>query len=502
MKEHKSANKTISILSAMEHYNDAIGKEAVARVGNNTQLKGVIHENLYMDKCNLNNLSRLKGDVTTLTKNPRAPSVDVVTTNKGKVVSRYQLKDCTSDSGVRDTLKRVRKGQYKNTQLMGTEETAEKYNRMKSSKDRAMKSTGISSKRTGRIADNAGAKSPDKNTVMNNFKDIGSCAVNSAGIGAVSSAAGSIYSNLEKYKNGEIDELEYMEEVAKDTANGAAKSAATTATALSLKEGGKALGDAIGSEGFRKFMGSNGGTAVAYGIADITVKTGQLINGSIDRDEYTQSCAKSVVSSLGGYEGALIGGELGTLIFPGVGTSIGAGIGAGIGAIGGAEVVDLLYQYNLAEVFADSVRAVCSTTSECSEAISNMALNGAEFVGDAVSDTYEAVTDFVSEGADTVTEIASNAADFVGDTLSETCEAVTDFVSEGADTVTEIASNAVDFVGDTLSETCEAVTDFVSEGADTVTEIASNAADFVGDSFDSVCDGVSSLCDSIFSLFD
>lgn len=312
MKGHKSEHKSNCYLSAQEHYNDAIGKEAYARVGNNHQAKGVVHELLYRDKLNLNISSRLRGDVSTLTNNPRAHSVDVLTANKGKVISRYQLKDCTSDSGISKTLGKERKGQYKSTQLMGTEETTEKYNRMKSPKDRAMKSTGISSKRTGRIADNAGAKSPDKNTVLNNFKDIGSCTLNSAGIGAVSSAAGSIYSNLEKYKNGEIDGFEYMGEVTKDTVNGAAKSAATTATALSLKEGGKALGDAIGCEGFRKFMGSNGGTALAYGIADITVKTGLLINGSIDRDEYTQSCAKSVVSSLGGYEVALLGAEIGT----------------------------------------------------------------------------------------------------------------------------------------------------------------------------------------------
>lgn len=332
--------KTNRILAGFEHYNDAIGQEALARSGNNPQLKGIVHEMLFRDKCNLTPSSVLKGNVTVLTRNPTAHNVDLITMNNGKAVAKYQLKDCTSDSGIRDTLGRVRNGQYKNTQLMGTEETAKKYNRMKTPNDRPMKSTGISSKRTGRIADNAGVKSPDKNTVMNNFKDVGSCALNSAGIGAAFSAAGSLYSNLEKYNKGEIDGFEYMGEVAKDTAKGAAKSAATTATALSLKEGGKALGEAVGSQAFRKFAGSNAGTAVAFGLAEIGFNAVKYANGDIDGKQFAKSSATTVGGAAGGYGGAVAGATIGTALCPGIGTAIGACIGGIAVGVASSSVVE------------------------------------------------------------------------------------------------------------------------------------------------------------------
>lgn len=343
MSKQKNDNtKTNRVLAGFEHYNDAIGQEALSRAGNNPQLKGIVHEMLFRDKCNMNPSNILKGNVTVLTRNPTAHNVDLVTMNDGKAVSKYQLKDCTSDSGVRDTLGRVRKGQYKNTQLMGTEETAKKYNSMKTPNDRPMKSTGISSKRTGRIADNAGAKSPDKNTVMNNFKDVGSCALNSAGIGAAFSAAGSLYSNLEKYNKGEINGLEYMGEVAKDTAKGAAKSAATTATALSLKEGGKALGEAVGSQAFRKFAGSNAGTAVAFGLAEIGFNAVKYANGDIDGKQFAKSSVTTVGGAAGGYGGAVAGAAIGSTVFPGVGTAIGACIGGIVGGVTSSSAVESL----------------------------------------------------------------------------------------------------------------------------------------------------------------
>lgn len=332
--------KTNRVLAALEHYNDTIGQEALSRAGCNQQLKGIVHEMLFRDKCNMNPSSILKGNVTVLTKNPTAHNVDLVTMNEGKAVAKYQLKDCTSDSGIRDTLGRVRKGQYRNTQLMGTEETTKKYNSMKSPNDRPMKSTGVSSKRTGRIADNAGVKSPDKNTVMNNFKDIGSCAMNSAGIGAAFSAAGSIYSNLEKYNNGEIDGVEYMGEVAKDTAKGAVKSATTTATALSLKEGGKALGDAVGSQALRKFAGSNAGTAVAFGIAEIGYNAFKYANGDIDGKDFAKSSATTVGGAAGGYGGAVAGAAIGSAVLPGVGTAIGACLGGIVVGVASSSVVE------------------------------------------------------------------------------------------------------------------------------------------------------------------
>ena len=73
---------------AKELYLDAVGAEAVARVGRGPQLKGVIQELMFCDKRNLSLKARLRGETTMLTRNPTAHTVDVVTMRKGKIVAR------------------------------------------------------------------------------------------------------------------------------------------------------------------------------------------------------------------------------------------------------------------------------------------------------------------------------------------------------------------------------------------------------------------------------
>ena len=185
-----------SVNTGNELYQDTIGAEALARAGNNKQLKGVVHELLFRDKLNTNPANIHEGKTAVLTKNPTAHAVDVVQMKDGKCVGRFQLKDTTSDSGVRDTLSRTRSHQYRSAKLMGTEETTQKYNASISANDKRMESTGISSKRTGRIADNAGVNSPSRDTFLNNMQDVGSCAVDSFCVGAAISAVFAIIFSL------------------------------------------------------------------------------------------------------------------------------------------------------------------------------------------------------------------------------------------------------------------------------------------------------------------
>lgn len=326
-----------TVSAASEHYLGVIGSEAVARAGNNPNLKGVVHELLFRDKLNLNPSNMLQGKVARLTKNPHAHGVDVVQMQGGKVVGKYQLKDCSSTSGVNKTLEQTRSGKYGNTQLKGTNETTEAYNRAKGVQDKKMSSTGISSDKTGRVADNASPKQRGAN-IKANFRDIGRCAGTSVAVGAGVGAAVSACSNGKKYLDGEISGAECVGKVLCDSAKSGAAAGATTLAALSMKEGGKALGKALGKESLRKVAGSNAGTAIAFGVVEVGMDAVKLARGEIGGDEFGRKTVETAGGAAGGYGGMLGGAALGTLLCPGVGTAIGGFIGAIFGGFGGRAV--------------------------------------------------------------------------------------------------------------------------------------------------------------------
>lgn len=345
--EHKEAHRPVNSFSAArELYFDTIAQEALDRAGECPQLKGVVHELLFRDKLNLSPKNLLEGNVTKLTKNPTAHGVDLVTLNKqGRPVAKYQLKDCTSSSGTNKTLGQVRNGKYRNAKLMGTEETTKNYNAAKLPGDKEMSSTGISSNRTDRIADNAGIKSRDANTVMNNFKDIGACAGTSALIGGGIAAGCSIYSGFSRFRDGEISGLEYAEEVVCETVKTAAITGGTTATALTIKEGGKALGKTLGNESLRRIAGSNVATAVAFGVVEVGMDAVNFARGEITGNELARKATATIGGAAGGFGGAVGGAALGTMIFPGVGTAIGGFVGALGGGLGGRAVFDSIGEW-------------------------------------------------------------------------------------------------------------------------------------------------------------
>lgn len=112
------------------------------------------------------------GTVTKLTKFPVATQVDVVTMKGGKVLERIQYKDTPSVSGIHKTLKQVESGKYRQTQLRGTTETAEKFNRLDEKRgiSKRMESTGISSKTTNRIGDKFTGQTPKMANIRNATK--------------------------------------------------------------------------------------------------------------------------------------------------------------------------------------------------------------------------------------------------------------------------------------------------------------------------------------------
>ena len=152
--------------SAVEEIYDAsvisrmVGRSGAATV---TGSKGIAFEIMYADKKNITNI--FKKELKTIqTKNPTATQVDLVTINSdgSKVVERLQLKDIQSDSGMRKLIERIKNGDYRQAQLVGTDETVEIYNEVaaKNGITKVMMNSGISTKSTQRVANKAVSQVP------------------------------------------------------------------------------------------------------------------------------------------------------------------------------------------------------------------------------------------------------------------------------------------------------------------------------------------------------
>lgn len=181
-----SNNKyTEATIMAKEGYEAKVGLEALSRAGKNIQLKGHVHEILFKDQYNLNPINIVQGKTAALTKSPTAQMRDIVMKQGNKVIGHAQLKDTVSNSGVRKTIEQIKAGHYNKTAVYGTEETVKKIGNSVTQK---VKSTGISSNTTKRIADKALGNVATLNTVTSAVKSGGSVgAIAGAGIEAVSS---------------------------------------------------------------------------------------------------------------------------------------------------------------------------------------------------------------------------------------------------------------------------------------------------------------------------
>lgn len=171
---------------AKEGYEMKAGLEALKRAGRNPQLKGHVHEILFKDMYNANPLNFIQGKTAALTKSPTAQMRDIVMKQSGKVVGHAQLKDTVSSAGVRKTIEQIKAGHYNKTTVYGTKETVEKIGKAVT---QPVKSTGISSEKTKRIADKALGNAATLNTISLAVKSGGAAgAVFGAGFEAVSSA--------------------------------------------------------------------------------------------------------------------------------------------------------------------------------------------------------------------------------------------------------------------------------------------------------------------------
>lgn len=248
-------------------YEASIIARAVGRAGANPHLKGHIHEILVQDSRNARNLLTMNGASTSLTKSTTAGTVDLVTTKGGKVIERLQVKDVTSKAGIDKLVKQCADGKYRSAQLVGSEESAQAFNKAaeKAGITKRMTSTGVSSKSTESLAQRAGATgSGTLGSAMGQAAKAGGAAGAIIG-GGIAAVKGCI-----DLANGEADAVEVAGTVVKASAKGGVSGAAAGAAATAAGAGAVAAVSAIGMTGMAATACTVGApivAAVAVGYA-------------------------------------------------------------------------------------------------------------------------------------------------------------------------------------------------------------------------------------------
>ncbi len=267
MKRQEKINMTT--ITAREGYEAGTALRALDRAGKCPQIKGHVHEIMFCDKYNANPMNIIKGNHAELTKSATAKMRDVVMTNNGRVIGHAQLKDTVSSSGLKKTVEQIKSGHYNKTTVYGTKETAEKIAGKVSQK---VRSSGISSETTSRIADKALGKMPSTGA-------LGSAAKCGGMAGAAVSAGIEAVSSIKDVIDGKKDVGDAVIDVGgaavKGGITGAVSSAAgataagftgsAVTAALSTGAGAAIAGTAVGAAGFAVAPVA-AGFAVACGV--------------------------------------------------------------------------------------------------------------------------------------------------------------------------------------------------------------------------------------------
>ena len=231
-KNRKKHNIGTTISTGKQIYQNSVIDRALKRAGKCKNLKGHINEIMTCDKINLNPKNIIQGKKAVLTKSPTAIRDDRIIKQGSKIVGREQLKDTISKSGLLKTAKQVSNGQYKGTSLVGTKETVQAYNKIKSTHPNVtqmMKSNGISSMETDLLAKKALGAS-----VLENSDKILNQAGKTAKTGAVVSGGLEIINNIHKVTTGQETIKEATKSVANETAIGGTSAAIGDATATGV----------------------------------------------------------------------------------------------------------------------------------------------------------------------------------------------------------------------------------------------------------------------------
>ncbi|MCM1025229.1 MAG: hypothetical protein NC432_02270 [Roseburia sp.] len=229
-----SANKAVCGVGMTNGtYQWSVAQRALQRAGHCKNLKGHVLEICYKDRFNADVRNIAAGRRAYLTKSPIAVRDDIVVKQNGCIVKRFQCKDTPSGSGVQDTVKRIKEGQYSRTNVVGTTETAEAVNRSlergKAKTETRVQNSGISSKTTELIACQANGANPFKH-----LGAVGHYAGDAAKGGAIVGGTFSIVKNGNDVLKKRQDADEAVTGVVYDTGKSAASAALAGAVDVSV----------------------------------------------------------------------------------------------------------------------------------------------------------------------------------------------------------------------------------------------------------------------------
>ncbi|MBF0236904.1 MAG: hypothetical protein HQM12_04300 [SAR324 cluster bacterium] len=227
----KNNNASTLANASKAGYESKVIAEALERVGNNPNLKGVIHEILVRDGVHMNPANLISGHTAHLVESTTAKAVDmVIKDNAGKIISRVQLKDTPASIG--KLVQQIKSGQYNSVQIWGTPETVEQLAKNGVNLAKTVESSGISSSTTSSLAKRAGASGSGAGTSLAEAAGVASKsgAMWGGAIGGAFATAQGIFDLME----GNKDPGEVAVTVAKETAGCAVSGAAAAATATAV----------------------------------------------------------------------------------------------------------------------------------------------------------------------------------------------------------------------------------------------------------------------------
>ncbi len=284
-KKSNKANTTAIVIK--EGYEAKVIYEAVKRAGKNPHLKGHIHEILVKDGINYNLKNIISGKTAQIVKSPTAKTVDIIVKQNGKIIERLQLKD--TPNSINSVIKQIKSGHYNSAKIVATDETAKELIKRAGQQgiNKTIKSSGISTETTTRLAQKAGAKG--SGTLMG---AVGSATKSGAKFGGGVSAGIAVAGGVIDLINGDKDLAEVTADVIVEGTKGAitgGATAAVTTVAAPVITGAVstaatvAAGTAIGSTAAgAAVIGATVAAAPVVAVGAIAVGIGSIISSIFD----------------------------------------------------------------------------------------------------------------------------------------------------------------------------------------------------------------------------
>jgi len=211
----------------VEGYYHSVAWRSVERAGRCINLKGVVHEFLFVDLHNWNPVNWAASTTAQLTKSPMASVVDVVIMKGRRVAGRLQLKDTPSASGLAKTCQQIVNNKYPSAKVVVTSNCAAEIRRRVGGKSRkTILSSRISSSTTESVAARVGING------LPRLRMAATVGRQGAIIGAIAGCVTGAVSCVRSYRRGELTISKAIQTMAKDTLVGSVSGAAGSVVAL------------------------------------------------------------------------------------------------------------------------------------------------------------------------------------------------------------------------------------------------------------------------------